>query len=225
MVVPVRSSSSSSSSLSKLRTPFGLCLLLFVLLLLLIVRVLLCPAFPTAADNMNAFYLSRRQVQDDRVEPPATNNFAATVAITTADGTVHETIIPVPSGEARQSRLQLSCAKPIGKSLLSLALSLFPSPNVFKSKSVTVLSRSVQDDSHWNSKGIGRNALIFNPMQFHDLCVWFEQQASHRSFPLKLNWLRSSSGWSPRIARPVRTRPAQWRRAGWRRTRVRVLQS
>ena len=39
------------------------------------------------------------QVQDDRVEPPATNNFAATVAITTADGTVHETIVPVPSGE------------------------------------------------------------------------------------------------------------------------------
>ena len=38
-------------------------------------------------------------VQDDRVEPPATNNFAATVAITTADGSVHETIVPVPSGE------------------------------------------------------------------------------------------------------------------------------
>lgn len=38
-------------------------------------------------------------MQDDRVEPPATNNFAATVAITTGDGAVHETIVPVPSGE------------------------------------------------------------------------------------------------------------------------------
>ena len=134
MVVPVRSS--SSSSLSKLRTPFGLCLLLFVLLLLLIVRVLLCPAFPTAADNMNAFYLSRRQVQDDRVEPPATNNFAATVAITTADGTVHETIIPVPSGEARQSRLQLSCAKPPSANLSSRSLSHFSQVQTFSSPKV-----------------------------------------------------------------------------------------
>ena len=38
-------------------------------------------------------------MQDESVEPPATNNFAATVAVTTADGIVHETTVPVPSGE------------------------------------------------------------------------------------------------------------------------------
>ena len=50
-------------------------------------------------------------VQDDRVEPPVTNNFAATVAITTADGSIHETIVPVPSGEPSvfPSSVRLSC--------------------------------------------------------------------------------------------------------------------
>ena len=47
-------------------------------------------------------------VQDDRVEPPATNNFAATVQVVTEDGALHETIVRTTNSPLQQ--LAVSCA-------------------------------------------------------------------------------------------------------------------
>ena len=41
-------------------------------------------------------------VQDDRVEPPATNNFAATVQVVTQDGALHETIVRTTDSPLQQ---------------------------------------------------------------------------------------------------------------------------